>query len=80
MLKLKQIVLKKVETLHDGFVYMADILKINEETGCGGLHGYTDINDPELDGYRDWLNLNIQMMEKMDAKKFILTIDEDVEF
>lgn len=79
MLKLKQLVLKNVETV-DGDKYMVDILKINDESGCGGLLGVTDINDPILDEYRDWLNLNIQMMEKMSARKFILTVDEDVEF
>ena len=79
MLKLKQLVLKNVETVN-GDKYMVDILKINDESGCGGLLGVTDINDPILDEYRDWLNLNIQMMEKMSARKFILTVDEDVEF
>ena len=79
MLKLKQLVLKNVETVC-GDKYMVDILKINDDSGCGGLLGVTDINDPILDEYRDWLNLNIQMMEKMDARKFILTVDEDVEF
>ena len=79
MLKLKQLVLKNVETVC-GDKYMVDILKINDDSGCGGLLGVTDIKDPVLDEYRDWLNLNIQMMEKMDARKFILTIDEDVEF
>ena len=79
MLKLKQLVLKNVETVN-GDKYMVDILKINDKSGCGGLLGVTDINDPALDEYRDWLNLNIQMMEKMSARKFILTVDEDVEF
>lgn len=79
MLKLKQLVLKNVETVH-GDKYMVDILKINDETDCGGLLGVTDIDDPALDEYRDWINLNIQMMEKMGARKFILTVDEDVEF
>ena len=78
MLKLKQLVLKNVATVC-GDRYMVDILKINDETGSGGLLGVTDINDPVLDEYRDWLNLHIQMMEKMSARKFILTIDEDVE-
>lgn len=79
MLKLKQLVLKNVATVC-GDRYMVDILKINDETDSGGLLGVTDINDPVLDEYRDWLNLHIQMMEKMSARKFILTIDEDVEF
>lgn len=78
MLKLKQLVLKNVATVC-GDRYMVDILKINDETGSGGLLGVTDINDPVLDEYRDWLNLHIQMMEKMSARKFILTIDEDIE-
>lgn len=78
MLKLKQLVLKNVATVC-GDRYMVDILKINDETDSGGLLGVTDINDPVLDEYRDWLNLHIQMMEKMSARKFILTIDEDVE-
>ena len=79
MLKLKQLVLKRVQT-QDGNIYFVNVIKINDSTDMGGFHGYTDINDPALDEYRDWLNLNIQMMEKMDARKFILTIDEDVEF
>ena len=78
MLKLKQLVLKNVRTVC-GERYMVDILKINDETDCGGLLGVTDINDPVLDEYRDWLNLHIRMMEKMSARKFILTIDENVE-
>lgn len=78
MLKLKQLVLKNVATVC-GDRYMVDILKINDETDSGGLLGVTDINDPVLDEYRDWLNLHIQMMEKMSARKFILTIDENVE-
>lgn len=78
MLKLKQLVLKNVATVC-GDRYMVDILKINDETDSGGLLGVTDINDPVLDEYRDWLNLHIQMMEKMSARKFILTIDEDIE-
>ena len=78
MLKLKQLVLKNVATVC-GDRYMVDILKINDETDSGGLLGVTDINDPILDEYRDWLNLHIQMMEKMSARKFILTIDENVE-
>lgn len=79
MLKLKQLVLKRVHT-QDGDTYFVNVIKINDTTGMGGLHGYTDINNPALDEYRDWLNLNIQMMEKMSARKFILTVDEDVEF
>lgn len=79
MLKLKQIVLKRVQT-QDGYSYFIGVIKINDSTGMGGFYGYSDINNPALDEYRDWLNLNIQMMEKMDAKKFILTVDEDVEF
>lgn len=79
MLKLKQLVLKRMQD-QDGDIYFANVIKINDVTGMGGFHGYTDINDPALDEYRDWINLNIQMMEKMDARKFILTIDEDVEF
>lgn len=79
MLKLKQLVLKRVQT-QDGDISFVDVIKINDTTGMGGFHGYTDINDPALDEYRDWLNLNIQMMEKMGARKFILTVDEDVEF
>ena len=79
MLKLKQLVLKRVQT-QDGNIYFVNVIKINDSTDMGGFPGYTDINDPALDEYRDWLNLNIQMMEKMDARKFILTIDEDVEF
>ena len=78
MLKLKQLVLKNVATVC-GDRYMVDILKINDETDWGGLLGVTDINDPVLDEYRDWLNLHIQMMEKMSARKSILTIDEDVD-
>ena len=78
MQKLKQLVLKRVQA-KDGDVYFVDVIKINDATGMGGFHGYTDINDPALDEYRDWLNLNIQMMEKMDARKSILTVDEDVE-
>lgn len=78
MLKLKQLVLKNVATVC-GDRYMVDILKINDETDSGGLLGVTDINDPVLDEYRDWLNLHIRMMEKMSARKFILTIDENVE-
>ena len=48
MLKLKQLVLKNVATVC-GDRYMVDILKINDETDCGGLLGVTDINDPVLD-------------------------------
>ena len=79
MQKLKQVILRKIESKFKDSKYVADIVNINDETGCGGLHGYTDINDPALDEYRDWLNLHIQMMEKMSARKFILTIDENVE-
>lgn len=79
MLKLKQIVLKRVPA-QDGYVYFADVVKINDTTGMGGFHGYSDINNPALDEYRDWIDLNIQMMEKTNAKKFSLTIDEDTEF
>ena len=45
----------------------------------GGFHGYTDINTPALDEYRDLINLNIRLMKSMNASKFILTVDEDVE-
>lgn len=79
MLKLKQLVLKRVQK-QDGDIYFVNVININDSTGMGGFHGYTDINDPALDEYRDWLNLNMQMMEKMGARKFILTVDEDVEF
>lgn len=79
MLKLKQLVLKRVQT-QDGNIYFANVIKINDTTGMGGFHAYTGIKDPALDEYRDRLNLNIQMMEKMGARKFILTVDEDGEF
>ncbi|WP_418323537.1 hypothetical protein [Segatella sp.] len=58
---------------------MTDIVKINDETGCGGFHGYTDINDPALDEFRDWINFHIRMMESMNASKMTLTVGENVE-
>ena len=78
MLKLKQLVLKNVATVC-GDRYMVDILKINDETDCGGLLGVTDINDPVLDEYRDWINFHIRMMESMNASKMTLTVGENVE-
>ena len=75
MLKLKQLVLKNVATVC-GDRYMVDILKINDETDCGGLLGVTDINDPVVDEYREWLKLHTQMMEQMSARKLILNSDE----
>ena len=47
MLKLKQLVLKNVATVC-GDRYMVDILKINDETDCGGLLGVTDITTQSL--------------------------------
>ena len=78
MLKLKQFVLKRVKT-QDGDNYFADVVKINDATGMGGFHGYTDINNPALDEYRDLINQNIRLMKSMNASKFILTVDKDVE-
>lgn len=78
MQKLKQLVLKRVQSQED-YTYFIDVIKINDVTGMGGFHGYSDINVPALDEYRDLINLNIRMMEKMDAKKLVLTLDEDVE-
>lgn len=43
MLKLKQVIIRKIESKFKDSKYVADIVKINDETGCGGLHGYTDI-------------------------------------
>lgn len=78
MQKLKKFVLKRVKT-QDGDIYFVDAVKINDATGMGGFHGYTDINNPALDEYRDLINLNIRLMKSMNASKFILTVDEDVE-
>lgn len=79
MLKLKQVIIKKIESKFKDSKYVADIVKINDKTGCGGLHGYTDINDPALDEYRDWINFHIRMMESMNASKMTLTVGENVE-
>ena len=54
-------------------------LKINDKTGCGGLHGYTEHQRPPLDEYRDWINFHIRMMESMNANKMTLTVGENVE-
>ena len=78
MLKLKQFVLKRVKT-QDGDIYFVDVVKINDATGMGVFYGYTDISTPALDEYRDLINLNIRLMKSMNASKFILTVDEDVE-
>ena len=76
MQKLKQLVLKRVKSQEDN-IYFVDVITVNDATGMGGFHGYSDINDAALDEYRDWINLNIRMMEKMNAMKFILTVDEE---
>ena len=39
MQKLKQVILRKIESKFKDSKYVADIVKINDETGCGGLHG-----------------------------------------
>lgn len=44
MLKLKQVIIRKIESKFKDSKYVTDIVKINDETGCGGFHGYTDIN------------------------------------
>lgn len=79
MQKLKLVILRKIESKFKDSKYVADIVKINDKTGCGGLHGYTDINDPALDEFRDWINFHIRMMESMNASKMTLTVGENVE-
>lgn len=78
-MKLKKFVIRKIKSRSKGSGYVADVVKINDSTGCGGLHGYTDINDPALDEYRDFINQNIRMMESLNASTCTFTIDEDVD-
>ena len=78
MLKLKQVIIRKIESKFKDSKYVADIVKINDETGCGGLHGYTDINDPALDEYRDWINFHIRMMESMNASKMMRMLNSEI--
>lgn len=46
MQKLKLVILRKIESKFKDSKYVADIVKINDETGCGGLHGLTSTTPP----------------------------------
>lgn len=48
MLKLKQVIIRKIESKFKDSKYVADIVKINDKTGCGGLHGLLTSTTPPL--------------------------------
>lgn len=77
MLDLKQVVLTRKSTSPDP-QYLLEITATDQVKGFPQVRRYTDLYHPDLSFMSLWLENQVQTLEHENAKRIILTIDDEI--